>query len=275
MTLREWIELGASLHVDGLEFYSGFLDLRAADAPRVYRRMCEDVGLAIPMFCCSPDFTHPDPAFRQLQVDDELRWIDTTAELGGSFCRVLSGQRRPEVSREEGLRYAADCIRACLPHATSRNVTLVLENHYKDGYWQHPEFAQRMDVFCELVERVGEHPNFGINFDPSNTILAGEDPLVLLRRIKHRVATMHASDRYLAKGTLDDLRHEEDAVGYASRLRHGEIGKGLNDYDAIFGELKATGFDGWISIEDGVDGVEQLRRSVMYLREKIARHWGT
>ena len=257
MTLREWIKLGASLGVDGLEFYSGFIDLQAPDAPRVYRRMCEDAGLAIPMFCCSPDFTHPDPAFRQRQVDDERRWIDMTAELGGSFCRVLSGQRRQEVSREDGLRYAADCIRECLPHAASRDVTLVLENHYKDGYWRHPEFAQKMNVFCELVERIGEHSNFGINFDPSNTIVAGEDPLELLRRIKRRVVTMHASDRYMD----------------GSELRHGEIGKGLNDYDAIFAELRSVGFDGWISIEDGVDGVEQMRGSVAFLRGKISRHW--
>jgi sugar phosphate isomerase/epimerase len=197
-----------------------------------------------------------------------------TAALGGQFCRVLSGQRRPEVGRDDGLRYAADGIRACLPYAAERGVTLILENHYKDGYWQHPEFAQRTDVFCDLVDRVGEHPNFGVNYDPSNTILAGEDPLELLRRVKHRVVTMHASDRYLSDGTMEDLRREEDVVGYAKRLRHGEIGKGMNDYDAILSELRGAGFDGWISIEDGVDGVDQMRRSVTFLRGKIAKHFG-
>ena len=45
-------------------------------------------------------------------------------------------------------------------------------------------------------------------------------------------------------------------------LRRGEIRKGLNDYDAIFTELKTKSFNGWISIEDGVDGMEQLARSV-------------
>ena len=85
---------------------------------------------------------------------------------------------------------------------------------------------------------------------------------------------MHASDRYLVEGTLDDLRKEEDGVlGYAKRLRHGEIGKGLNDYDAIFTELKRVNFDGWISIEDGVDGMEQLQRSVSFLRKKISLYW--
>ena len=273
MSVRQWVDLAATLDIDGLEFYSGFTELAAGPAAWTEcRRVAADRGLAIPMLCCSPDFTHPDPAFRQAEVDKEKRWIDMAAGLGASYCRVLSGQRRPELSREDGLRYAADCIRACLPHAQSLGVTLILENHYKDGYWQHPEFAQKADLFLDLVGRI-EHPNFGVNYDPSNTLLAGEDPLDLLRRVKHRVVTMHASDRYLAEGTIEDLRREEDVAGYATRLRHGEIGKGMNDYDAIFRELRGVGFDGWISIEDGVEGMDQLRRSAGFLRRKIAEHF--
>jgi sugar phosphate isomerase/epimerase len=196
-----------------------------------------------------------------------------TEVLGGGYCRVLSGQRRPELSLEEGVKLAADSIYACLPYAQERGITLILENHYKDDFWEYPEFAQKMDVFCLLVEAV-VHPNFGVNYDPSNTYLAGEDPIELLKRVSHRVVTMHASDRYLAEGTIEDLRREEGGEqGYAKRLRHGEIGKGLNDYDAIFAELKGKGFDGWISIEDGVDGMEQLARSVAFLKGKVAEYW--
>ena len=99
----------------------------------------------------------------------------------------------------------------------------MIENHYKDNYWQHPEFAQQMDVFCRLVDQI-ESDNFGVNYDPSNALLAGEDPLELLERVKDRVVTMHASDRYLTEGTIEDLRREEDSVGYAERLSHGVIG---------------------------------------------------
>jgi sugar phosphate isomerase/epimerase len=272
MTIRQWIELVAKLDIDGLEFYSGFLEL--AD-PRIWpeaRQMAADRGLAIPMLCCSPDFTHPDATFRRQQVDQEKHWIDMAAALGGKFCRVLSGQRRPEVSREAGVQYAADCINACLDHAASRGVTLILENHYKDNYWDFPEFAQATDVFCDLVSRI-DSPHFGVNYDPSNAYLAGEDPLELLDRVKDRVVTMHASDRYLIEGTLEDLRREENSQGYAARLRHGVIGRGLNDYDAIFRTLRAEGFDGWISIEDGVDGFEQLQESAAFLKQKIKQHW--
>lgn len=272
MSLRQWIDLAATLNVDGLEFYMDFLDLRDPAKWPVIRRAVEDQGMSIPMMCCSPDFTHPDPAFRQEQVAKERAWIDMTAALGGKFCRVLSGQRRPEVSRAEGIQYAVECIEACIPHAASHGITLIIENHYKDNYWQFPEFAQKADVFCELVERI-QSPHFGVNYDPSNTILAGEDPLDLLERVKHRIVTMHASDRYLIEGTIDDLRKEEDSVGYAKRLRHGVIGKGLNDYDAIFSTLSSVGFSGWISIEDGVNGMDELKESVGFLRKKIGEYW--
>jgi sugar phosphate isomerase/epimerase len=272
MTISRWIEMAAALDIDGLEFYSGFLELDQPGTCELAKDLAHDYELVIPMLCCSPDFTHPDVGYRRQQIDQQRRWIDQCEELGGQFCRVLSGQRRPDVSREEGLRFAAESIAACLPHAAERNITLILENHYKDNYWQYPEFAQKMDVFCELVGRI-DSPHFGVNYDPSNAILAGDDPLALLRRVKHRVVTMHASDRYLAEGTLEDLQREEDSVGYARRLRHGVIGRGLNDYDAIFNELTSVGFDGWISIEDGVDGMDQLHESVEFLRGKMAQHW--
>ncbi|QEG39428.1 sugar phosphate isomerase/epimerase family protein [Roseimaritima ulvae] len=273
MKLVEWFDLATTLDVDGLEFYAGFLEMDDETQWPKFRQQVEDRGMQIPMLCCSPDFTHPDASFREAEIAKQKRWIEMTHALGGQYCRVLSGQRRPELTSAQGIQLAADSISACLPYAAQHGVTLILENHYKDDFWQYPEFAQQMDVFCDLVAAI-DHPNFGVNYDPSNAFLAGDDPLELLRRVSHRVVTMHASDRYLIEGTLEDLRREEDgAVGYAQRLRHGEIGKGLNDYDAIFTELKSKGFDSWISIEDGVDGIEQLRRSADFLRAKIAQHW--
>ena len=273
MKVAEWIDLATSLEVDGLEWYAGFLEMADNSNWELFRKRVEEKGKEIPMLCCSPDFTHPDKSFRQNEIKKQKHWIAMTKALGGSYCRVLSGQKRPELSMEEGIALAAESIEACLPYASELGITLILENHYKDDFWEYPEFAQKMEVFCKLVSSI-DHPNFGVNYDPSNAFLAGEDPLELLKRVSSRVVTMHASDRYLLEGTLDDLRNEEDGVlGYAKRLRHGEIGKGLNDYDAIFAELKRVNFNGWISIEDGVDGMDQLARSVAFLRKKIAVYW--
>jgi sugar phosphate isomerase/epimerase len=274
MKLSEWIKMASKLDIDGLEWYAGFLEMQDQTRWADIRKEVENTGKTIPMMCCSPDFTHPDVKFRQREIEKQRHWIDMTYTLGGSYCRVLSGQKRPELAMDEGIKLAADCINVCLPYAEERGITLILENHYKDDFWDYPEFAQKMEVFCRLVERI-DHSNFGVNFDPSNAFLAGEDPLDLLRKVSSRVVTMHASDRYLKEGTIEDLRREEGgATGYAKRLAHGEIGCGLNDYDAIFSELRTVGFDGWISIEDGVDGMDQLERSVAFLKRKIEKYWG-
>lgn len=273
MSIFEWIDLADGLRVDGLEFYFNYADLKDKNNWPKIRAAVEAKGMTIPMMCASPDFTIPDPKLRQLEVDKEIAAIEMSAALGAKYCRVLSGQRRKDITYEAGMNYVVESINACIPTAEKVGVTLILENHYKDDFWTEPEFAQMMDVFVDLVNRIPSK-SFAVNFDPSNAIAAGEEPLELLEKVKHRVVTMHASDRYLANGTVEDLRKAEGGTaGYVSFFKHGVIGKGLNDYDAIFSTLKAVGFDGWISIEDGVDGMDQMYESAKFLQEKIKNYW--
>jgi sugar phosphate isomerase/epimerase len=271
MSLADWIEIGATLEVQGLEFYSGFLEDDEAFLRRT-KALLEKHRLEMPMLCCSPDFTEPDSELLAEEIAREKRMIEITAFFGGRFCRVLSGQRRPGLTVEAGIEQVVRAIKSLLPFAEQHGVILSMENHYKDSYWRYPEFAQKMAIFLAIIDQI-DSPWLGVNYDPSNTLLAGEDPLELLDRVKHRVVSMHASDRYLSSGTLEDLRKEEDVVGYAARLSHGVIGKGLNDYDKIFSTLKSVGFSSWISIEDGMNGVEDLRESVRFLRAKIDKHF--
>jgi sugar phosphate isomerase/epimerase len=272
MTVYDWIAL-AEEHlkpagVEGLEFYDRFVHDTSPEELERLRAALGDAGFAMPMMCYSPDFTHPDPAFRAREVEKEKAAIDLTAALGGTTCRVLSGQRRPDVSRAEGVRWTVEAIEACLPRAEERGVILAMENHYKDGFWEFPEFAQKADVFLEIIDRI-DSPWFGVNYDPSNAIVAGDDPLWILERVKDRVVSMHASDRYLKGGSLDDLRQSDGTLGYSPLLSHGVIGQGLNDYDRIFEILRSAGFAGWVSIEDGVDGMDQMVDSARFLRAKM------
>lgn len=270
MDLMAWIEEAGTLGADGLELYPAFLRRFDTAYLQGVARAAQGCGLVIPMMCASPDFTHPDPQYRRRQCDDMRRLVDVMAEIGPDdfrSCRVLSGQRRPGLERADGVRFTVEGIQELIPYAAARRVHLVMENHYKDGFWEYPEFAQAPDVFFEIVQQV-DSPWFGINFDPSNALVAGVDPLAVMDRALPRIRTMHASDRRLADGfTLEDLaRHT--GTGYSQGLLHGVIGRGLIDYDAIFDRLRSIRFDGWISIEDGVNGWEEMRDSVAFLRGK-------
>lgn len=284
MTVFQWIEMARELDAEGLEMYDGFFtSLDDAYIDRVGDAI-HTAGFAMPMLCCSPDFANPDPDARQRAWERECELIRITRRLAGPqqpgeprpACRVLSGQRFPEVPIEQGIAWVVDAIIRLIPVAREYDVVLAMENHYKDGFWQYPEFAQKKDVFLRIVDAIPERTHFGVQYDPSNAIVAGDDPIDLLRAVRDRVVTMHASDRYLAEGaTLESLRQSDGTLGYSPNLRHGVTGKGLNDYDAIFTILREVGYAGWVSIEDGMNGMEEMRESIAFLKRMREKHFGT
>jgi sugar phosphate isomerase/epimerase len=276
MSVFDWIDMARALDADGLEMFDGFFtSLDDSYIDRVGEAIGA-AGFAMPMLCCSPDFTNPDRDARQRAVNREAQLIRIAHRLGGAktVCRVLSGQRYPDVGREQGLEWVVACIEQVLPVAREYDIVLGLENHYKDSFWKYPEFAQKKDVFLDLLAAIPERTHFGVQYDPSNALVAGDDPIALLEAVADRVVSMHASDRYLAEGTtLDELRQSDGTLGYSANLRHGVTGKGLNDYHAIFRILASHNYRGWVSIEDGMNGMDEMADSLAFLRAMAARYF--
>jgi sugar phosphate isomerase/epimerase len=270
-----WIHDAATLGGDGIEHYDEFFpSYDEQDVAPIVHAMAE-TGQVSSMLCFSPDFTHPDPGERARQVARQKRAIDLAVRIGARYCRTLSGQKYPNLSIAEGVKRAAACITESLEYAVTRGVVLCLENHYKVSEWLYPEFAQQEEPFLALLDALPESPHLGVQYDPSNAVIGGFDPIAFLDKVKHRVVTVHASDRYLLPGaTLEELRSHDGTVGYPDRMKHGETGQGTNDYDAIFRILRSVNFTGWISVEDGMNGLDELRRSVEFLKRKRAEHYG-
>lgn len=270
MSVFDWISMAeAYLDVEGLEMYDRFFTSLDRDYLLQVVEAVTDAGLIIPMLICSPDFTHPDPDERKRAIEYEVKMIEVAAILGGTgtVCRILSGQHHPGISREQGVEWVLEAIEQVIPAARENGVILGMENHYKDSQWSYPEFALKLDVFLEILEAVDEREHFGVQYDPSNAIVAGDDPIALLEAVKDRVVSMHASDRYFKDGmTLEQLPKTDTTIGYAPYLCHGVIGKGLNDYDRVFSILSEVGYDGWVSIEDGVNGISEIRASAQFLQ---------
>ena len=85
-----------------------------------------------------------------------------------------------------------------------------MENHYKDGFWEYPEFAQKMDRFVDIVDsdrgtRTFRCPVRSIKRDRCRMTIRIE----LLTAIADRVVSMHASDRYWPKAYFDELRQSD------------------------------------------------------------------
>jgi sugar phosphate isomerase/epimerase len=276
MSVFEWIQMARQLDADGLEMYTGFFTSFEEGYLACVSEALQESSFAMPMLCCSPDFTAPDASKRKREIERQANMIRVTRRLGGprSVCRVLSGQRYPEVAWQQGREWVLEAIDALLPVAREQDVVLGLENHYKDGFWTYPEFAQKMDRFLDIVNAVVDNTHFGVQYDPSNALVAGDDPIELLKQVAPRVVSMHASDRYLADGaTLESLRQSDGTLGYSPSLKHGVTGQGLNNYEEIFRILAENNYQGWVSIEDGMNGMQEMADSLTFLRNITNRYF--
>src|SRR4051812_20094339 len=182
MSVFDWIAMAKQLDADGLELLDGFLTSLDPGYLDSVGEAIHAAGFVMPMLCCSPDFSNPDADARKRAIDREAELVRVTRRLGGprAVCRVLSGQRYPGLPRQQGLEWVVECINAVLPVAREYDIVLGLENHYKDSFWQYPEFAQKMDVYLELLNAIPDRTHFGVQYDPSNAIVAGDDPIELL-----------------------------------------------------------------------------------------------
>ena len=264
MTIDDWIDIGAELPLDGLEIYWPAVREETSEGFARIRERAAKHDVALPMMCASPDFTQTSRAAFEREIEDEAAAIRGTAALGGSFTRILSGQRRPDIGRTAGIDLVVEAIHRLLPVAREHKVTLVMENHVRDYFWELNEFAQDSATFLEIVGSIDGGEPFGVQFDASNAVVSGEDPIELLEAVQGRVVTAAASDRYLAAGP-DGVR----------RVVHAVVGDGVLDYERICSILADAGFAGWISIEDGDDpaaGPADIARSAEYIRGVMNRH---
>lgn len=252
MELSEWFSVARDLGLDGTEIHHR--SLRSHERAHV-EAVGEDLrrsGLAVSQIVGAADLTHPDPAVRETEVAATLLNVDLAVALGAECVRVTAGQTHVEVSHAQGVALAVDGIRRVGEYADARGVRAAYENHYKDYFWPQPDFSQRAAVFLEILDQLRDTP-VGVNFDCSNQVMIGEDPVQLLRQVCDRVVHVHCSDRVAPNEYL-----------------HAVTGEGIVDYPAIFRLLREVGYDGWLSIEyNGTQGLDGLRRSV----ENVRRLW--
>ena len=277
MSVFDWIEMARSLDADGLEMYDGFFtSLDDAYLDRVGEAI-HAAGFAMPMLCCSPDFTNPDPDARKRAVDREAEMIRVTRRLGGpgAVCRVLSGQRYPGGRPRAGAGVGRRLHRAG-PAG-------------RPGARRHPRAGEPLQGRLLEVPRVrpeaGRVPGTARRDPRARAFRRAVRPVQRHRRRRRsrraaaRPWPTASSACTPATATSPKGRRSRSSARPTARsatrpnLRHGVTGKGLNDYDAIFRILAEHGYRGWISIEDGMNGMDEMAESLAFLRAMVAQYF--
>jgi sugar phosphate isomerase/epimerase len=258
MTLGQWFRVAGRLGLDGADLSVAHLPGRRAASLRDLRKEAEDAGIAVMMLATYTDFTHPDPAYREAQIDELRRWIEVAERLGATFARVTAGQAHPGVPEAEGLDWAVEGLVACIEEAKSAGVRLAYENHTRGAVWQRNDFTQQSARFLEVVRRT-HGTGLEVLFDTANSLVLNEDPMAVLEQVFDRIGVVHLSD-----------------IVRAGAFEHTLIGTGVAPLPAVLKRLSSGGFDGWISIEEASGtGEPGFRAAVAFAEDAWRRAGGT
>lgn len=254
MTVEDEMRLAREFGLDWIEFHHALVPMDLEEA-RTFRRVLDRHHLRVSMLTAAPDFTHPDPAERERQLEEMRRKCEVAEVIGARCLRGTVGCVHEGLTLEQGARNSAECLQRLADYAAAKNVTVVTENHYKDRRWTKEDFGWKTEGFLAVFDRLQDTPVM-VNFDFSNQIMTGGDPVAVLEVVKHKVAHCHANDRK------------------PGSYQHTVLGEGDCDIDAIFRILREVNYAGPISYEDGnALGDEGTRRGFAILREMIGRYW--
>ena len=249
-TVADWIQFGAELGLDAVDFSIKFFSKRDTETINTTRAALEKFNIEPCMLACYCDFTHPDAAQRAQELTDLKTDIRLAQALGAKFIRVTAGQNHPGTEREAGVRWVIDGFRRALDAAEQHGITLAYENHTKGAPWDYWDFSQPTEIFLEILDALSDTP-LGVCFDTANPLVLGEDVLALLEAVIQRIVVLH----------IFDLR----AVRVFEPVR---VGTGASPIQPIFSRLRQIDYDGWLSIEEASRSVPKgFTQSIAYVRE--------
>jgi sugar phosphate isomerase/epimerase len=246
LTPGGWIRIAAALGLDGADLSVAHLNRKPAFLD-LLRREADEAGIRVAMLATYTDFTHPEAAHRARQLDDLRAWIAAAARLGVEMVRVTAGQDHPGVSEEDGLAWAAEGLSACVGEARDAGVRLLYENHTRGAVWTRDDFTLPAARFLKVVDRTAGS-GLEILFDTANALVRHDDPVHVLRRVLDRLGAVHLSD-----------------IRRAGAFEPTLVGTGAAPIRSLLALVVASGFDGWVSVEEASrSGPEGFRQAVEF-----------
>ena len=112
-TVADWIQFGAELGLDAVDFSIKFFPERDAEMIKRTRSALERHNITPCMIACYSDFTHPDPAQRAQELAGLKADIALAKALGAKFIRVTAGQNHPDTETRCRCTMGNRCVPTC------------------------------------------------------------------------------------------------------------------------------------------------------------------
>ena len=264
MTIMDVIPKAKELGYDGIEFVrQGQTDEEMKELAPKLKKQSEEYGMPIIAYMIGADFLLNG---LDAEVERLKKEVEFAALMGAPRLRhdstngVDAAGKKYEV--EEALPIVAEGYRRVTEFAAGLGIHTMIENH---GYY----FQDSCRV-KKLVETVN-HPNFGWLMDMGNFMCADEVSVDAVTVAAPMAVHAHAKDfHYKAKGEYIPLQGWFGTRG-GNALRGAIIGHGVVNVKKCLEILRATGYDGYLSVEfEGMeDCLMALKADIDNLRDML------
>ncbi|WZO96174.1 sugar phosphate isomerase/epimerase family protein [Isosphaeraceae bacterium EP7] len=225
--LFDFVNLAADMQLDAVELTSYYFppDVTTEYLHRL-KQHAFNLGLDVSGTSVGNNFCLPEGPEREAQLTLVRTWVDHAAELDAPTIRIFAGTVPKGDSEEAAVERAIAGIKASLPYAQEKGVTLALENH--GGITATPK------QLLKLVKAI-DAPNFGVNLDTGN--FHGEDPYAELAELAPYAVNVQVKTEISIKGAK---KQEADLSKFIDLLKQARYsGYVVLEYEAPEDPFKA------------------------------------
>lgn len=220
-------------------------------------------GLELSNYAIGANFADLEDEAYEREIARVKEEVDIAAALGVKLMRhdVGTSEDRSLGHFIAELPRLADACRQIADYAAGKGITTSVENH---GY-----FIQQSERVKALVEAVGR-PNFKTTLDIGNFLCADEAPAAAVARNVGMASMVHFKDFYCRPANRTPGAGWFNTSG-GNWLRGAIVGHGDIDIPEIVRIVKASGYDGYISLE--FEGMEDCRTGTQLGFNYIRKLW--
>jgi sugar phosphate isomerase/epimerase len=223
----EGIRLTKDIGFDTIDIFTEPMDIDARER-RLIRETCEDAGLPIVSLpCCALGIADFNAPVRRFHVQRAKTFLDYAYELSARNLLLVVGEylwQREVIAPRDQWSWAVEGVRELGNHAAGLGLDIAIELE--------PFQLSIVNNVAEMVRFLDDvaHPAVRANLDISHLLLSHTDASDVAK-LRGRIAHVHLSD--------------------CDGVKHGDLppGRGVVNCIPYLEALKATGFDGVVSIE--------------------------
>lgn len=253
-TLKGFIDFCKNNGVQDVEFLDCFWE--DGDHYKRIKKYMDQKGVRCCSYSISSDLVCGEPAYSEC-IEYIKQSVDIAAALSTKCVRIFPGTPKDGIDVESGYALIRQGLKECCEYAGSKGIYLSMENH--------GVYGGISSSLKRIMNEVGSD-YLKTNPDTGNFLLGGENPVEAFRSLRGNIKNVHFKDFVICeKGVYTGYDGKQQFTGCV-------LGKGIVPLKEIVDELKATGYEGCISIEyEGIenDCMKAIQDSIAYTKSIV------